>query len=149
MQDFEEHFATGLNEGKSEEEIAASLGPPQQIAKELLAEYQLEKATSDATEGNVFRALWAIIGLSFFNFVIVLGPLIGLLGIMFGGWATGIAFMVSPLLVMADTVLNPGTFEAFHLFVSIGVLGLGILLITGMLAATRALMKWLVRYMQY
>lgn len=33
LQDYEEHFAFGLEAGKSEEEIAASLGSPAQIAK--------------------------------------------------------------------------------------------------------------------
>ena len=65
LKDYEEHFTFGLEEGKSEEEIAASLGSPAQIAKELLADYHIEKVTASATTGNVFRAIWAVIGLGF------------------------------------------------------------------------------------
>ncbi len=69
LKDYEEHFTFGLEEGKSEEEIVASLGSPAQIAKELLADYHIEKVTTSATTGNVFRAIWAVIGLGFFQFV--------------------------------------------------------------------------------
>ena len=65
LKDYEEHFTFGLEEGKREEEIVASLGSPAQIAKELLADYHIEKVTTSATTGNVFRAIWAVIGLGF------------------------------------------------------------------------------------
>ena len=39
LQDYEDHFAFGLEEGKTEEEIVKSLGSPSQIAKEILANY--------------------------------------------------------------------------------------------------------------
>src|SRR5690625_1514933 len=74
LQDFEEHFAVGREEGKTEEEIAAGLGSPRQIAKEMLASYHIEKVETTATTRNIFRAVWAVIGLGFFNLVIVLGP---------------------------------------------------------------------------
>ncbi len=54
LKDYEEHFTFGLEEGKSEEEIVASLGSPAQIAKELLADYHIEKVTTSATTGNFF-----------------------------------------------------------------------------------------------
>lgn len=65
LHDYEEHFFNGLEEGKTEAEIAASLGSPQQISKELLATYHLEKAENAISTGNVFRAIWAVIGLGF------------------------------------------------------------------------------------
>lgn len=83
LKDYEEHFTFGLEEGKSEEEIVASLGSPAQIAKELLADYHIEKVTASATTGNVFRAIWAVIGLGFFNLLIVLGPAITLAALIF------------------------------------------------------------------
>ena len=35
MQDYEEHFSMGMKEGRTEEEIAAELGDPEEMAKEL------------------------------------------------------------------------------------------------------------------
>jgi hypothetical protein len=67
IQDYEEHFRFGLEEGKTEEESVATLGTPAQIAKEQLADYHLEKVTASATIGNVFRAFWAVNGLGYFH----------------------------------------------------------------------------------
>ena len=63
-----------------EEQIAGALGSPSQIAKEILATYHLEKVENTASAGNIMRAAWAVIGLGFFNLVIVLGPFIALVG---------------------------------------------------------------------
>src|SRR5690625_6688257 len=97
IQDFEEHFIFGLEEGKPEEEIAASLGSPDKIAKELLASYHLEKVEATATTGNMFRAVWAVIGLGFFNLVIVVGPFIEIAGVVLAGWPSSVASIVVPL----------------------------------------------------
>lgn len=149
LQDFEEHFAVGREEGKTEEEIAAGLGSPQQIAKEMLASYHIEKVETTATTGNIFRAVWAVIGLGFFNLVIVLGPFIALLGILFAGWIAGISFIVSPILVIFDMIIHPGTFELFTLFFSMALAGLGIFIVIGMFFATRALMNGFVKYLKF
>src|SRR5699024_2044768 len=111
LQDFEEQLAVGREERKTEEEIVASLGSPQQIAKEMLASYHIEKVETTATTGNIFRAVWAVIGLGFFNLVIVLGPFIALLGILFAGWVAGLSFTVSRILGIFDMIIQPGAFE--------------------------------------
>src|SRR5690625_2271061 len=80
IQDFEEHFMIGKEEGKTEAQIAAALGSPQKIAEEALAHHQLEQPeVSEPTHktDNTARALLAIIGLGFFNLIIVLGPYLG------------------------------------------------------------------------
>jgi len=149
LQDFEEHFAVGMEEGKTEEEIAAALGSPQQIAKDLGATYHLEKVEATATVGNIFRAVWAVIGLGFFNLLIVLGPFIAVAAVAFAGWAVGIAFIASPLLVFVNTAIYPGTFEFFDLFFSLTLSGIGLFIAIGMLPATRVLTKGLVRYLKF
>ena len=73
LQDYEEYFAIGMEKGKSEQEISASLGNPKQIAKELLASYHLDMVEQTTSAGNILRAVWAVIGLGFFNILIVLG----------------------------------------------------------------------------
>jgi uncharacterized membrane protein len=149
LQDFEEHFTIGLAEGKSEEEISSSLGAPQQIAKEMAATYHIEKVEATATTGNIFRALWAVIGLGFFNIVIVLGPFIAIAAIIIAGWAVGVSFVASPLLVIANVIVFPQTFELFDLFFSIGLVGLGLFIVIGMYFATRSVTIGLVRYLKY
>lgn len=149
LRDFEEHFAIGAEEGKTEEDVADSLGSPNQIAKELLASYHLEKVESTASTGNIFRAVWAVAGLGFFNLVIVLGPFLALVGVVVAGWVAAIAFITSPLLVLLNIVIYPATFELFNLFFSILLAGLGFFIAIGMFYATRALTKGFLRYLQY
>ncbi len=149
LHDYEEHFEVGLEEGKTEEQIAASLGSPNQIANELLTSYHLEKTETGAGAGNIIRAVWAAIGLVFFNLVIVLGPFIGLAGVIIGAWAAAAGFVLSPLLVLANAFINFGTFQLYDLFVSLALCGLGLFIMIGMFFATKALTKGLVRYLKF
>lgn len=149
LQDFEEHFAIGAEEGKTEEQISAALGSPKQIAKEMLATYHLKKVETTTTTGNIIRAVWAVIGLGFFNLVIVLGPFIALVGVVFAGWLAGISFIASPLLIILDTVIHPGTFVLFELFLSIALSGIGLFMMIGMFFATRALIDGFLRYLKF
>src|SRR5690625_2055425 len=149
LQDFKEHFAIGQEEGKSDEELIASLGSPQHIAKEMIATYHVDQIQTNASTGNILRAIWAVIGLGFLNLVIVLGPFIALIVLIAGGWVSGVAFIASPLLVFINISIYPGTFEFFHLFFSIGLCVLGLFIAIGMYFATRAIINGLVYYLKF
>ncbi|KHD86797.1 HAAS signaling domain-containing protein [Heyndrickxia ginsengihumi] len=149
LHDYEEHFTIGLSEGKTEEEIANSLGSPQQIAKEMLALYHMEKVETTVTPGNILRAVWAVIGLGFFNLVIVLGPFIALVGVLFAGWAASISFVVSPLIELVQGVLYPKAFNLFELFISLAICGVGLLVIVAMFYITKGLIYLFLRYLKY
>src|SRR5699024_5734922 len=149
LEDFEEHFAMGLEEGKTEAEIADSLGSPQQIGKELLASYHIEKVETTASAGNMFRAVWAVIGLGFFNLVIVLGPFLALAGVILGGWIISIVFVASPIIVILNTLIHPSAVEAFEIFVSLILCGVGLFVGIGMKYATKWLSRGFVRYLAY
>lgn len=149
IQDFEEHFAMGMEAGKGEEDIARSLGSPRQIAKEMVALYHLEKVETTATTGNILRAMWAVIGLGFFNIVIVLAPFLTIAALILAGWTAGVGFIVSPLLVLMDAVIALETFEWFNLFFSLLLAGLGLFIAIGMYFATRSLIQGFVRYLQF
>lgn len=149
LQDFEEHFTIGTQEGKTEEQIASLLGSPHQIAKDIIATYHLEKVETKATIGNIIRAVWATIGLGFFNLVIVIGPFLALIAVLIAGWVAGIAFIASPLLVFISLVIFPNTFELFNLFVSLAICGLGLFIVIGMYFATRTITQGFVRYLRF
>ncbi|QNK89139.1 DUF1700 domain-containing protein [Sporosarcina sp. resist] len=149
LQDFEEHFTIGLHEGKTEEQISDLLGSPHQIAKEMAASYHLERVEGTATMGNIMRAVWATIGLGFFNLVIVLGPFIALTAVIIAGWISGIAFIASPLMILVNFVISPETFELFNLFISMVTCGIGFFIAIGMYFATRTLTQGFVRYLRF
>lgn len=50
LYDYEEYFSIGIADGKTEEEISASLGSPEQIGKELTAVHYV-----DAVQDTVQR----------------------------------------------------------------------------------------------
>ncbi|RDW15006.1 HAAS signaling domain-containing protein [Oceanobacillus chungangensis] len=149
IQDIEEYFVIGSEEGKSEEQVATSLGSPEQIAKELVAAYRVEKVEETTSTGNIIRAVWAVIGLGFFNLVIVLGPFVALAGVIIAGWLMGISFVASPIFVLLNVAIHPQIFEIFDLFFSIGLAGIGLFIAIGMFFATRAIKNGFVRYLKY
>lgn len=148
-QDFKEHFINGLADGKTEEEIAVSLGSPGQIAKEMLATYHFDKAREKASTGNILRAVWAAIGLSFLNLVFVLGPFIGLAGIIFAVWVTGGAFAISPFLALVKYLVIPASFEWFEMFLSIAMSGVGIFILIGMYYVTKYSFIGFMHYLKF
>ncbi len=149
IRDYEEHFLIGLESGKTEEEISRALGSPKQIAKEILSQYHIGKVEEKPSAGNFLKASFAVLGLSFLNLVFVIGPLIGLAGVLFGGWASGIAFVATPFLYIVKIVFEPEGFQFFELFIVIGLMGIGIFVLIGMKFATQFLLKHFVRYLKY
>ncbi|GAA3329582.1 hypothetical protein GCM10020331_078230 [Ectobacillus funiculus] len=129
--------------------MTASLGSPSQIARELSASHHLEKVETSTTAGNIMRAVWAVIGLGFFfNFVIVMGPFIALVGVMFSGWAVGAAFVLSPLLVLVNAVITPETFEFLICSYPLRFAESGCLLQLVCFFATKAVTSGFVRYLK-
>lgn len=149
LQDFEEHFDIGLEQGKTEEEIAASLGSPQQIAKELLAEHYVNQADVTFSASNIIKAAWATLSLGFFNFAIVFGPFLALVALVISGWLAGLLFIVAPIPVLINLVLYPAAFQLFDLFFSIMLTGLGILILIGMVYVSRMLFKGFIKYLRF
>ena len=149
LQDYEEYFAIGQLDGKTEEQISSSLGSPKSIGKELSAMSQIEKAETNATIGNMMRAMWTVIGLGFFNLIIVLAPFLVLASVILTGWVAGIGFIAAPLLVVVNVVIYPETFELFDLFSSLAFCGLGLLIAIGTFLATKFFINGFIRYMKF
>ena len=147
LQDYEEYFAIGIDKGKSEQEISESLGNPKQIAKELLASYHLDMVEQATSAGNILRAVWAVIGLGFFNVLIVLAPFCALVGVVISGWLASIAFILAPFSILINLFI--GVFRMFDLFFSLGLCGIGIFIAMGMFVATKALTKGFIRYLKF
>ncbi|MGP7816691.1 HAAS signaling domain-containing protein [Niallia sp. 01092] len=149
LQDYEEHFRFGEEEGKTEEEIAATLGSPKTIAKEILANYHIEKVGNAASLGNIMRALWAVIGLGFFNLMIVLAPFIALVSVILSGWLVSIIGIFAPLLIFVNIIVSSVSLQWFSFFLSLAYCGLGIFLFMGMQIITKVLIRVFVRYLKF
>jgi uncharacterized membrane protein len=154
--DYEEHFRIGLEKGRKEEEIAASLGDPKAIAKQSRASCILKEAEKTTSASNIIRAIFAVVGLGFFNLVIVLGPAIGLMGILVALFAAAFAITVSGAAVLFGTLIGPifvwNIYIPFAAVVSIplgiGLTALGLLFIIGAFYLTKFFYKLSISYLK-
>ena len=95
LADYESHFDSALEEGKSQEQVAKALGNPKILAAEIKADYYIENANQKNTISNVFSAVLAAAALGFFNLVFVLGPFFGFIGILISFWSVSAALFIS------------------------------------------------------
>ena len=149
LQDYNEYFTIAETEGKTEQQVIAALGSPKQIAKELLATYYIEEMEKSTSPTNTFHAIWAGIGLGFLNIMFIVGPFIGILGILFSFWAVGISLVISPLLVIAGAALTSATFSWFDFFLAIMCCGFGIAILIGCYYLTALIKKWSILYLKF
>ncbi|MDM5227276.1 DUF1700 domain-containing protein [Cytobacillus sp. NJ13] len=149
LYDYEEHFRLAMESGKSETEITAELGKPEIIAKECIANYHLERASENQSVSSLFRAIYAAIGLGFFNFVFLLGPFIAAVAVIFSFFVVSFAFLITPLAAIAS-IFTVGSIAEFflNLFISIGLAGLGLIIGVGSLKLTRAFLALSTNYVR-
>lgn len=102
--DYEAHFADAAAAGRSEAEVAAALGDPTRLARELKAEAGMKNWETSKTPSSAAGAILGLIGLGAIDILILLpiaggvvGALLGFftaaIGIFIGG---GVLFAVGP-----------------------------------------------------
>ena len=145
LYDYEEHFRIGLDEGKSEEEIARALGNPRAIGKSYRIDALLDTEKEGGVSGfSLLRAVFASLSLTFLNIVFVLGPLIGLAGVLIGLWGLAVSLLCFGLRIslcplwpcVPRIITNPLLDHAFQFFAGVGIAALGLLASLGMMKLT-------------
>lgn len=150
LYDYEEHFVSGVASGKSESEIATALGNPEAIAKEILADYHVTQAVENISITNIVRAVLATVSLGFLNLVFVLGPLIGVIGVLVAFYVVAIALILVPVLMPLRAGFPSGLGAILSwLFTSMMTVGTGTLLGLGMMLVTRWAGKVFIKYLQF
>lgn len=91
--DYNEYFYDAMQSGRSEDEIAEALGEPKKLAKQFKADSTIKQAQADMNPKNVLKAIFAIVTLSVFNIVVMAGPIMGVLGLIFGGTVAGVGVL--------------------------------------------------------
>ncbi|HHW35723.1 MAG TPA: DUF1700 domain-containing protein [Bacillales bacterium] len=72
-----------------------------------------------------------------------------LLALLGAGWISGLAEVMSPLLVFVNTIVNPKIFEWFDVFFSIGLCGVGLFILISMYYATVGVKNGFLRYLKF
>ncbi|MBW9147157.1 DUF1700 domain-containing protein [Clostridium sp. CM027] len=153
--DYDEYFTIGAEKGRSEEDIAISLGEPRTIAKQLRANYMIEKAQNTKSSANIGRAIIAAVGLGFFN-IILLGPFIGIVGVLIGLYATAFGFTISGIGVVLGTFLKlifPSYISMdvnwiISIAIGMGLSAVGALMFIGCKHLTKWLYKVTIKYLK-
>lgn len=149
MFDYEEHFRMAAEHGKSEEESAGELGDPRLIAKEMMLGYRVSEAqSSGGSLPSVSRAVFAAVGLGFFNLVFVLGPYIALLGVLFSLWAVSASFVLAAFPVLYEGFIGDAFSFPLAGFIAMIAIGLGLLLGAGCYRLTRGFLRLTLKYLQ-
>ncbi|SDX18009.1 Uncharacterized membrane protein [Marininema mesophilum] len=148
LSDYEEHFQHGFHNERTEGEIARSLGNPKKLARELMADYHLERAQENQSIVSLFRAAFIFLGLGFFNLVVI-GPMIAVIALIFSLYVSSFVLSLTPLFVVGSLLTVNSLMEfLFNLFTGLIATGLGILLGLGTIRFSRAYVKWFVRYLK-
>lgn len=147
LRDYESHFADGAADGRTEDEVAAGLGDPARLAREMRAEVGFRRWEQDRSPGNLLGVVLALLGLATFDFIILLPFLCGLAAVFFGlsvaclGCVVGGTFLLFSLL-WGGVMPNLGMQLLIALGLISGAIGFGALLLWIM----EALAKLLIRY---
>ncbi len=157
ISDFEEHFEMGKKEGRTEEDLAKSLGDPKALANQMRASIMVARAEKETTTVNITRAVFASLGLGFFNLIFILGPFVGILGVLAGLFAVAIGATAGGITGLLGTIFSPLFPEYFNLivnpavgiFASIGVICFGVLFFIGDMYLARTLFRLFIRYIKF
>jgi uncharacterized membrane protein len=83
VSDYEAHFAEGEAHGRSEAEVAAALGEPGRLARELRAEMGLRRWEEQKNPSAAAGAVFAVLGLGALDILFILPILIGVVSALF------------------------------------------------------------------
>lgn len=82
--DYETHFTDGEAAGRSEAEVAAALGDPGRLARELRAEIGLKRWEEERSPSGAAAAVFAVLGLGAIDLFVLLPILMTVGGVLFG-----------------------------------------------------------------
>lgn len=153
LEDYEDHFEMGLKKKRKEEEIAKSLGDPKVIAKQIRAEYHIKSAENKKNLKNILRAVYASLGLGFFNVVVVLGPFIGVLAVLLSLFVVSIAVALCGLAAIIIAFVPSFSMKAVTsaglIFIGIGLIALGILFFIGNCYLSKYIYIGTIKYLKW
>jgi uncharacterized membrane protein len=99
--DYETHFTEGEAAGRTEAEVAAALGDPGRLARELRAEIGLKRWEEERNPSGAAAAIFAVLGLGAIDILVLLPILMTVGGVLFGLCIAAIAVFVAGGVVFA------------------------------------------------
>ena len=98
--DYESHFEDGLAAGRSEAEVAAALGDPDRLSRELRAEAGARRWDQEKNPSAAAGAVFAVLGLGAIDLLILLPIFMTVVGVLFGFFMAAIGVFIGGGAVM-------------------------------------------------
>ena len=106
--DYETHFTEGAAAGRSEADIAAALGDPDRLARELKAEAGLKRWETERNPEAAAAAIFAVVGLGAIDVLVLLPILVGVVSVMCAIAIAVIGFFIAGAIVIAVSPFASG-----------------------------------------
>ena len=106
--DYEMHFEDGAAAGRTEAEVAAALGDPDRLARELRAEAGAQRWHQEKNPSAAAGAVFAVLGLGAIDLLILLPIFMSVVGVLFGFMMAAIGIFIG-----GGVVLVAGPFAGF------------------------------------
>jgi len=106
--DYETHFDDGLAAGRTEAEVAAALGDPARLARELKAEAGIQRWRQEKNPSAAAAAIFAVLGLGAIDILVLLPILMGVVGTIFGFYLAAVVLFIG-----GGAIMVAGPFAGF------------------------------------
>jgi len=106
--DYEIHFEDGLAAGRTEAEVAAALGDPDRLARELRAEAGAQRWHQEKNPSAAVAAIFAVLGLGAISILFLLPILMSVVGVLFGLFMAAIGVFIG-----GGAIMVAGPFAGF------------------------------------
>ncbi|MFQ3844148.1 DUF1700 domain-containing protein [Staphylococcus pseudoxylosus] len=150
INEYDTHFYSGMEEGKTENQISEELGDPQQLAKELNANAAIEKAEQSNNIGDVSHAVLSVMGLSILNFFVILIPFVIILSIVLSLIVTTLSFIFTPIaLLVKGAIAGFQEIMLLEVYTTGALFGLGLILFVITYLITKGFYILCVKYLKW
>ena len=121
--DYEAHFAEGEAAGRSETEVAAALGDPGRLARELRTEAGLKRWEAERNPSAAASAVFAVLGLGAIDVLILLPIILSIAGTLFGfSIAAVLCFGAGAVIMVAGPFIEVGSNVAAIMLAGMGLM---------------------------
>lgn len=108
MSDYDAHFDAAADEGRSEAEVAAALGDPARLARELRLEAGVRRWEEVRTPSSAVSAIVAVLGLGAIDILVLAPILLPVLGVIIGLYVAIVGIFIA-----GGALLITGPFSGF------------------------------------
>jgi uncharacterized membrane protein len=159
LQDFTEYFEIGIERGRTEQELMASLGSPKTLARQIMFESYVKQAEKSASAAHIGKAVFTSIGLSFFNLIFILPLFLIIFSILSALFIVAVAISAAGVTGAIGSLFLPVisqyvTFNTFihpavMVFAFLGIGAFGVIFFIGDIFFSRFLFRLTARYLRF